>query len=149
MNINIYTLINHPLTMVVLGSTLGWLFVSYVWMPYNTKKIAQNKANKFKIEVFLRLIELKTSFENQYSTTIITNLLEGKTTLNPDYKYWKLNALIYNGWSEYVHHNTNEILLKLATLVEEDDTIIDYEMSKKGTLLVETLSIYLENIKEK
>jgi hypothetical protein len=39
MNANfILSLLNNPITMVVLGSTMGWLFASYVWAPYNAKK---------------------------------------------------------------------------------------------------------------
>lgn len=144
----IFTLLQHPLTIVILGSVMGWLIVNHIWLPYEKKYLAQNKTKPYKKEVLLRLIELKKSFENQYSITKITNILDGKTTLNPHYKFWKLDILIRQGWSDYAYKNTQETLIKLVKLVEESDTTIDKEKTKKGLLLIDTITIYLKNINE-
>lgn len=140
--------LSHPVTMVILGSSMGWLFVNYVWKPLNEKTFRFQNNNRYQKEVFLRLEELKTGFENQYSTRIIKHLLNGKTTLNPDYKFWKLDALIQSGWTEYVNKNIQETLTELVKLVEESETTINKQKIKKAIILVETLNIYLKNIKE-
>ena len=145
---DIINVLNHPVTMVIVGSSIGWLFVSYVWKPLKGKTNRFNNNNRYQKEVFLRLEELKTGFENHYSTKIIKHLLNGKTTLNPDYKYWKLDAVIHSGWTEYVYNNTQETVIELVKLVEESETTINKEKNKKAIKLVETLNIYLKNIKE-
>jgi len=145
---NLTTLLYHPLTMVVLGSSLGWLFVSFVWTPLKAKSESKGKNNRYKKEVFQRLKELKTSLENRYSTKIIADLLEGKNTFNPDFKHWQLGALVHSGWSDYVYRNTYISINELENLIEESDTVLTAEKTKKGLLLIETLNIYLKNINE-
>lgn len=141
------SLFYHPVTMVILGSIFGWLFVSYVWTPYISKK--STLGSSYKKEVFLRLDELEKSFENQYATKIVTNLLEGKTSFNPIFINYTMNILIKQGWSVYVYQNIAKTLDELVTLLEDSNTIVDKEKTKKGLLLLDILRIYLKNIKEK
>ena len=107
-----------------------------------------NKNNRYKKEALLRLAELQISFKNQYSTKIIANILEGKTTLNPDFEDWKLIELIYSGWTDSVYTKTYKTLTKLETLVEDSNTTIDKTRTKNALLLLDTLKRYLKNIPE-
>jgi len=142
------TIFYHPLTMVILGATFGWLFVSFVWTPLKTKNDTKNKNNRYKKEVYQRLNELKASFEKSYSAQIIDDLLEGKTTLNPDFKHWRLGALIHSGWSDYVFRNTYTSVNGLENLIDENETALTAEKIRKGLLLIDTLNVYLKNINE-
>ena len=143
---DILNIVNSPTTLIILGTSCGLLFVSYVWSPLKTRKTI--KTNRYKKEAFFRLIELETSFENQYSTKIISNLLEGKTSLNTEFKNCELRMLIYSGWSEYAYKNTFKTLEKLENLVENSNTVIDKTKTKQGLLLIDTLTMYLKNIND-
>lgn len=148
MNLNtLITLFYHPLSILIIGSVVGLLFRSFIWLPYKIKIKEHNKKNRYKKEVFLRISELKAGFENQYSTKIIASLLEGKTTINPDFRNWKLDALIYSGWPEQVFQNSKKTLRELENLLEESDTSIGKEKIKKGLLVVNNLTTDLKKLR--
>ncbi|WP_293872276.1 hypothetical protein [Flavobacterium sp.] len=146
---NLTNLLDNPITTVCLVATLGVLFVRIVWLPYKATTISTSKNNRYKKEVFLRLIELQVSFENQYSSKIIAYLLGGKAPINPNFKSWKLDALIYSGWSAYAVRNCRPTLHELQNLVEESNITIHKDNIKKGLVLVNSLTTYLRNLPEK
>ena len=142
---NLTTFLDSPVTTVCLVAAFGGLFMRIVWIPYKATTF-NNKNNRYKKEVFLRLNELHLSFENQYSSKIIDHLLEGKSPVNPNFKSWKLDALIYSGWSAYAVRYCRPTLHELQNLIEESNITIHKDNIKKGLLLVDTLSTYLNNL---
>ena len=146
---NLTNLLDSPVTTVFLVVAFGGLFMHIVWLPYRATTVNLNKNNRYKKEVFLRLTELQLSFENQYSCKIIDHLLEGKSPVNPNFKSWKLDALIYSGWSAYAVRFCRPTLHELQNLIEESNITIHKDNIKKGLLLVDTLSTYLNNLPEK
>jgi hypothetical protein len=145
---DIINLITQPITMVLLCVTFGWLFISFVLLPYKTKIETMNNNNRYKKETFLRLTELQISFENNFSTKIIANLLEGKTTINPDFKNWKLTALIYSGWTHSVYLNTYKTVSQLENLIEDSNTTIDKTRTVNALSLLDSLTRNLKTIPE-
>ena len=134
---DIIHLINHPVSMLILGSSVGWLFISFVWKPLKEKTCNFHNHNRYQKEVFLRLDELKICIENQYSSKIISNLIEGKTTIKPEFINWQLRVLIHSGWSEFVYRNIYATLSELEDLITQSDVIITKPDTTKGLLLLE------------
>jgi hypothetical protein len=113
----IWNIANRPLSVLLIGTGIGWLFINLIWTPYKEKKTLKERQNKYKEEVYLRLGEVKMFCKTHGFGTGIENIIDGFITMNPEFKEWKILILIYLGWSEKLYeavYNDIHLLRKLA-----------------------------------
>lgn len=86
--------LNKALPVLLIGSGLGWVFLNFVWQPYQAGRARRERAASFRSEVELRLGEalFRLSQGNQ-----VHDVLEGAST-SPEFRGTSLVALIAVGW---------------------------------------------------
>lgn len=100
--IDIWSLVNQPLPVLLIGSGLGWLFLKFAWEPYQVRKTQNERAAKYRTEVEVRLADISYSLKKTYNAYNTHQAVMGSPTYNvfvsPEFRSASLFALIAGGW---------------------------------------------------
>jgi hypothetical protein len=95
----IWTQMNEPLPVLLIGSGLGWLFLKSVWEPYQLRKTRNERIARYRTEVEVRLADIAYRLRKAQTTF---EAVKGSPTcsafVSPELRVASLFALIAAGW---------------------------------------------------
>jgi hypothetical protein len=102
----IWTFLNSPMIILLLGSGIGFLFVKLIWEPMKAQQVAQDRRKTFQHEAKFRLLNIRLKLSDaawRYEYEV-TGSAPGSGTnftsyIDPANQSWGLIGLIYAGWS--------------------------------------------------
>ena len=99
----IWNIANSNLGILLLGSGLGFLFVRLVWEPYKQRQDKNSRRRTMREETFFRLLVVEFQIRSGEGLPgLVFSQLDGGgepgSSLDPLYKEWSLDGLIFAGW---------------------------------------------------
>ena len=96
---DIWNLVNQPLSVLLIGSGLGWLFLKFIWEPYQASKTRNERTEKYKAEAEFRLITISYDLREQRDAKdVVYGLPNNRDFILPEFQRVTLFALIAGGW---------------------------------------------------
>lgn len=102
----VWTFLNSPVVILLLGSGIGFLFVKLVWEPLKAQRAARDERKSFQHEAKFRLLNIRLKLSDpawKYEYEVSGSAPGSGTYLtsyiDPTYQSWGLHGLIYAGWS--------------------------------------------------
>ena len=118
----IWNIANSNLVILLLGSGLGFLFVRLVWEPYKQRQDKNSRRRTMREEALFRLLSLERQIASGTFGPYLGIQLDGVgdfvRSLNPLYRTWSLDGLIFAGWGDHILNVCSPHIVRLKQAVE-------------------------------
>ena len=96
----IWEIANSNLVILLFGSGMGFLFIKLGWEPYKKRTEKESRRRAIREETAFRLMVVETSIANnkRYIVHELDGLGDEVHALDPVYRNWSIDGLIFAGW---------------------------------------------------
>lgn len=127
-----WSVLNSNVGTMLLGSGLGWIFLNFIWDPWNRRRNSALRQAVFRGEAEFRI----STLEEEIGVVPTSFRIDGGTyarSLDPAYQSWSLYGLIFAGWGKA----TYDTALPLVNAIKLDAEIDRNNPDKVKGALVE------------